>query len=256
MSSVDNGFFHGITQSKLELLGEQVDVPILYREASQITVIYAAKVSEVRKMLPTPSLQPATLAPGVAALALTVFEYRDTTIGPYNELAVAIPITFRERVVPLLTLARQMRQRTLHTWVQQLPVTTEIARVGGVELYGFPKIVAEIDWEVSNNRVSSELRHDGRRVLALTAPAPKKRSTARIRYVAYSMKQGRVLGAEVLARAGGFSETWAPSGVTLELDDQHPIANELDRALLSKRPVMSHWIPQLSSVLHAPTFLE
>ena len=29
MSSVDDGFFHGITQSKLELLGEQVDVPDL-----------------------------------------------------------------------------------------------------------------------------------------------------------------------------------------------------------------------------------
>jgi len=256
MSSPEEGFFHGITQSKLELLGEQVDVPILYPDASQITLIYAAKASEVRKMLPTPALQPATFGPGVAALALTVFEYRDSTIGPYNELAVSIPVTYRERPVPLLTLARQTRQRALHAWVQRLPVTTEIARIGGVELYGFPKIVAEIDWEVSGERVSSELRHDGRRVLALSAPAPKKRSTARVRYVAYSMKKGRVLGAEVLARAGGFSETWAPSGVTLELDDQHPIANELNRTLLSKRPIMSHWIPLLSSVLHAPTFLE
>ena len=181
MSSAEEGFFHGITQSKLELLGHQIDVPIFYRDASQVTVIYAAKTSAVRKMLPTAALKPATLAPGVAALALTIFEYRDTTIDAYNELAVSIPVVFRDRAWPLATLAHQTRSRTLHAWVQQLPVTTEIARVGGVELYGFPKILAEIDWEVSGGRVSSEMRHDGRRVLALSAPAPKKRSTARVR---------------------------------------------------------------------------
>lgn len=254
----DGGFFDGIGLSEITLGGEAFSLPVLYRDASQITLIFPARPGVVRQMMPRPDFSPATLAPGVAALALSVFEYRDTSIGPYNELAVSIPMVFGGRVWPLATLVQQTARRTLHAWVQHLPVTTEAARAGGVEVYGFPKIVAGIDTAFSGEggRISSELVCDGDRVLALSAPAAAGGRVARMRYLAYAIKAGRPIAAEVLVRAGGFVETWRPAGVTLETFGDHPIAADLDRALLSRRPVLAHWIPELQSVLHAPTFLE
>jgi len=250
-------FFSGIPQVDFELGGHQFKLPLFYRDVSSVTAIFPAKAGALAEVLPHAGLSVTTIAPGVAAVAVSIFEYRDSDIGPYNEMAVSIPVTFEKRSLPLGTLLAQMRSRTLSAYVWHLPVTTEVARLGGVEIYGYPKIVANIEFEATAGRFSAVLRDEHRRVVGLSGELPQREQVgARIRYITYAMKQGRLIEAQVLVQAQALAETNRPSGIRLELDDTHPIGKDLARVLLVRRPIMVQWMPRFQSVLHAPTFLE
>lgn len=88
--SRQSAFFEGVPQVDATLAGEGAKLPIFYYDGTAQTAVFPARLGAVRKLLPDPRFVPARLAPGLGAVAVTCFEYRDTDIGPYNELAIAI----------------------------------------------------------------------------------------------------------------------------------------------------------------------
>jgi len=252
----DDRFFDDILQLDARLGGFDFKMPLFYRDASSVTAIFAARERAARELLPA-ALRPATLAPGMAAVAVTVFDYRDTDIGPYGELAVSIPVGLGRRPVPLAGVVGQMRSRTLRAWVQQLPVTTEIARVGGVEVYGYPKFLAGIELRANGNRFEATLDHDGERALSLSGCLPDgSRGSQTFRYLTHSQKGGRLLEGQVLLRADSLAEAVRPSGVHIDVSPGTRVGAELSGLLLSHRPLLVQWMPRFRSVLHAPTHVE
>jgi hypothetical protein len=113
----------------------ELSLPIEYHDGSMLTVVTFVPAAAVQALLPTRRLRPLSVR-GKAALLLTAFEYRATSIGPYNELSVAFLV--RPDAGPLAATG---------AWVHRLPVTTEIALAAGKELWGYPKWVTPITWE-------------------------------------------------------------------------------------------------------------
>lgn len=251
-------FLTNLLQIETDLEGHHFKVPILYRDASSLTAIFPARAKVAARLLPHPALAPTPLAPAVATVALTFFEYRDTDIGPYNEMAVSIPCVFGQHPVPFWTVATQMRRRTISAYVLQLPVTTEIARVGGVELYGYPKIVARVGYRSEGGHFEGDLHVDDRRVLGLggTLPARHEAEDVPIRYVTYSMRASRLMEGQVTVRADTLATARGGRAMELDLDDGHPIATQLRDLLLSRHPIHVEHASRFRSILHAPTCLE
>ena len=120
--------------------------------------------------MPDPRFCPARLAPGLGAIAVTCFEYRDTDLGPYNELAISVVLNepwFLPNL-PGRALISSLRRRQLHAWVHHLPVTTEIARAGGVDFYNYPKFVAGIDFEETATQRVCRLSEGAEHILTLS----------------------------------------------------------------------------------------
>lgn len=250
-------FLTNLLQIEADLSGHHFRIPILYRDASAVTAIFPARAKVAARMLPHAGLTPTPLAPGVASVAVTFFEYRDTDIGPYNEMAVSIPCVFGEQPVPFWTVARQMRRRTLSAYVLQLPVTTEIARVGGVELYGFPKIVAPVEYSTEGRHFEGSLHADGRRVLGLGGRLPDSdEEDVPFRWITYSMREGRLMEANVTVRADTLAVARGGRAMELDLDESHPIATQLRDLLISRRPLHVEHAGRFRSILHAPSCLE
>lgn len=141
--------FRGVKQfefqspaSAAQLGRESFRIPVYYYDNSSLTVIHTASTARVRPYLPDPRMHPLEVAPGRCLVAFTAFEYRKTDIDPYNEFSIAILINFDKTVIPGLSVLRQLLSNAFHAYVWHLPVTTEIARYGGVELYGYPRRVA------------------------------------------------------------------------------------------------------------------
>jgi hypothetical protein len=249
-------FLTNLLQLDLTLQGHRLKMPLLYRDASTVTAIFPARAGAVRRLLPRKELRPVPLAPGIASVAITFFEYRDTDIGAYNELAVSIPALWGSRPIPGWTVAQQLRRGVIHAWVHRLPVTTEIARVGGVEVYGYPKFLAGIDYAAKRHRFDGALHHDGRRVLGLSGEVPRKeRTDVPMRIVTYSQRNGRMLEAQVLMKAATLA-TGGGKRLHLDLDDEHPIATELRPLLLSRHPLYVQHAESFQSILHPPSCLE
>ncbi|MHA3964427.1 MAG: acetoacetate decarboxylase family protein [Candidatus Thorarchaeota archaeon SMTZ1-45] len=94
-----------------------LDVKLLY-------AMYTTTMETVERLLPPP-LGPAD----ILACKAFVAEYHKTNfIPPYNEAAVYIPCQYKGEI---------------GSYCLAMPVTTDIAMIGGREVYGYPKKIAE-----------------------------------------------------------------------------------------------------------------
>jgi hypothetical protein len=244
--------FSGIVQWEMSWQGRAAKLPVFYYDNTAFTTIFSAPTSRLKRLLPHPDLRPIELYPGTGLVAFTCFEYRRTDIDPYNELSIAVMASLKGFTVPGLSLLTQVARRVFHAYVWKLPVTTEVARVGGVELYGYPKFIAGIDFERSAGGIACHLSENGKPILTLRGPALPTGRGKITRYVTTSIKDGVPLVANVVTDPLEYAESFTGAGATLELHGDHPIAADLREVGLSRKPVLYQYAPKTQAILFAP----
>lgn len=251
-------FFDGVAQSEVTVAGQPAKVPIFYYDGTAIQAVFAARLSALRRLMPDPRFAPARLAPGLGALAITCFEYRDTDIGAYNELAISVVLNepwFLPNL-PGIALISSMRRRQLHVWVHHLPVTTEIARAGGVDFYNYPKFIAGIDFEQSEGHRVCRLSEGAEHILTLSGkllPAPR---SEQFQLFSHLWMDRQPQGSEFKINANQMGVSLSPAAATLELGERHPIALELAGLLVSRRPIQYQYMTSLEGILYGPEHLS
>jgi hypothetical protein len=242
--------FEGVTQWEFGWKSYTAKLPVFYRDSSSFAAIYAAPTKAVRPLLRHPSLRPIELVPGTSLVAITAFEYRDSDIGPYNELSIAVLASIARRPIAGASFLAQLARGVTSAYVWQLPVTTEIARLGGVELYGYPKFLASIDFERGRGRIACQLGADGQNILRLSGPMLTTSRGTVVRIETYSVRDGIPLRANVITDHLEQAQSLYPRGVELSLGD-HPIAAQLRALELGPRPLIYQYSPHTQSVLCA-----
>ena len=228
-------------------------LPVFYYDSSSYALLLSASTRRVRELLPHPAMHPLEIMPGRALVALNAFQYRDSDIDPYHEFSISFPITFAQRSVPGLGVLRRWAQGCFESYVWQLPVTTEIARWGGVELYGYPKFVADIDFRRDAAGVRCDLALDGRPILSLQGEhLAALKAQAPMRYKTYSLKNGLPMCANILVNPLAFAQTLRSRAASLTLNAGHPIADTLLGLDLGQRPLLYQYCPRQELVLFAP----
>ena len=135
---------------------------------------------------------------GSTLVAFTAFEYRKTDIDPYNEFYISFPITFRKRAIPGITVLGMMARRYFTAYVWQLTVTTERARKGGVEMYGYPKFLADISFPRENDAFTCTLSEGGKNIFVLKGQKLKTAPEKVNRFKTFSVKDGVPLASKRL----------------------------------------------------------
>ncbi len=133
-----------------------VDLPILYFDASNAIALFDADLRGAHELLDGTDLEPAIVHDGKALVGLSFYDYRHTSVGAYHEVGTAIFARRRgdRGALPaLLELFVDPRRRHTGAWVVDLPVTTELARAAGRELWGYPKFVTAIDFTLHGRAV-------------------------------------------------------------------------------------------------------
>lgn len=130
--------------------GHEVPLPVSCR-ARLGGVTFAADWAPLRATLP-PDLTPVRLGPRRGAVTLVGIDYRSVgPLDPYREFAVVVPVASEGLAGVPTTLSG------IGGYVVDLPVTTVPARALGVEVWGFPKSVTDIDVEGTPERFSVEV---------------------------------------------------------------------------------------------------
>jgi hypothetical protein len=237
--SRQSAFFEGVPQVDASLAGEEAKLPIFYYDGTAQTAVFPARLGALRKLLPDPRFVPARLAPGLGVVGVTCFEYRDTDIGPYNELAITIVLNHPPFALnlPGRALLGGLRRKQLHAWVHHLPVTTEIARVGGVELYNYPKFVGSIDYEESGSRRACRLAEGDEHILTLDGPLIETPRSGEVQLFSHLWMDRQPQSSEFKLNIVAGGRTARPGAARLELGERHPIARELAGVLLSRRSI-------------------
>ncbi|WP_176594318.1 acetoacetate decarboxylase family protein [Sphingobium sp. EM0848] len=166
-------FFRRFPKQKVPSRIGPVWAPNFYYRASSVQLLMLAPLNRLRAMLPVP-LEPLRALPGHGLVALTFFSYAVCDNDPYGEVSVAIVIRRPGgRGSNMRELLESMRRRSFFVHVLALPVTTEIARVRGVQGYQLPKWLADIGLEIGVDVRASIATGEGTPDLVLTAPLPK-----------------------------------------------------------------------------------
>jgi len=146
--------------------------PNFYYRMRSVQLLMLAPVDRLRASLPYP-LEPLQPFPGYGLVALTFFSYPVCDNDPYDEVSVAIIIRRPGASGPhILELLNSARRRNFNAHVLALPVTTEIARVRGVNGYQLPKWRTDITLDIGEKIEASIAGPDGKADLILKAPLP------------------------------------------------------------------------------------
>lgn len=252
----DMAFFKNTVQTEGLFGGETAKIPIFYYDGAVLTGIFPAKMSALKKMMPSAAYHPAPLLPGIGAIAVTCFEYRDTDIRPYNEISIAVPITYKHAsLVPGFELVSGLLKNEFHVYVRHLPVTTQIALDAGVMLYNYPKFLSTIEFERGGGEIKVTLAENGEMILRVTAKDIAAQQSKMYRYVTYPHKDNCAQHADVLVNALEFGQSAAGNTMKIELG-KHSISKELDGALVSRSALIHQSAPRFQAILYGPNRLE
>lgn len=245
--------FKGVEQKEFELSNHQkLVLPLFYFDNTSLIATFTASTNKVQNFLPHPEMRLIELFPGRCLIIFMAFEYRKTDIAPYNEFAIVMPISFRKAQIPVVTIGSQILRRSLSCYIWHLPVTTEIARIGGVEVYGYPKFIADIDFHREPGRIRCVLAEKGKNILSLSGNVLTTKLGKRQEYITYSIKDGTPLRTEVLVNPIEFSQSINRDAAELEIGTEHPISQELKSIGLGEKPILYQYCPVGESILFEP----
>jgi hypothetical protein len=223
----DDDFFDwkGPTEKGVDVGSARVDLPINYYRDDTFAALFSAALEPVRAALPSPRLHPVTLPGRRAVVVVAALNYFETDIGPYGEVAIAVPCVYGQEAPPLLPLLLEARYPGWGAFVLHLPVTSRVARDGGRAIFGFTKFVSDMAFEKRPAYQRVRLSEGDSHILTLTVRQQGLLLKDNRPLVTYSVCDGQVLRTTAPSHAV-YQVGLLPESGTLELGD-HPVANDL-----------------------------
>ncbi len=171
--------------------GHTVELPVRTR-TTMLGATFAVPKSGVSELLPS-GLRPIRATPtGAAAVTLLSVEYHEVDISgmdPYDEFAVIIPACHASpSSVPYVSAMTQ----AANGYVWYMPVTTEPAKAFGIDIWGFPKVVAEISHNDEGSVRTTTVTVDGDRFLTFEIDRPPSMERSDEGF-SYTVKDDRLL---------------------------------------------------------------
>jgi hypothetical protein len=247
---MDNGFFGGVeTQEVAISTGKRISLPVKFLDWTGTMAHFPAPAAGLRRLLPSKKLKPALLAPGTGILSVMTMEYRQTAdVEPYNEVAIMVPVMYDPLINPPgLPLLFHQRFERFGFYIHHLPVTTQEAFDYGVEIWGYPKFVAEITFDEDDRERRCHWRSDGRHVLTLTVS--RRAGKPRTMYSTnYTVKDGQLLKTPLKMQMECAISRFR-GGASLVLGD-HLIADELRALNPGQKPAEVYYAPSMQSMLY------
>ena len=231
--------------------GRTLRYPTLFRDGCSLVSVFLVPTSAANEQIAASGFTAAEVTPGRTIATVVGVHYTDTDCGAYDEIAWGVmvePIGAHRRVRYAATVADILRGRVASfTW--RLAVSTTLSRDAGLRMWGFPKTVEDLRFDRSDGLASMSW-HDGEtEVMRLSVPDTGTRTAKPISPPVYSVLDGR----QVVGNLTQFSTEvgYHRSGASIRLG-AHPIADELRRLGLPKRPILATWNGHLSFRMSAP----
>ena len=239
-------FFQEIEHVEVPWDERRIWVPVFYRDTLSMQVIFLASWQKLKTLLPSSRMYPIRVMPRQGLLAISAYAYKENDLGPYNEVAVSIPFTL-DRPTPAFTGI--IRKAPAETWlyIHQLPVITQIALDAGVKFAGYPKFLADVDFEEEGDWISCRLVDGEQHILTLSGRKLDMQAVPRSRRHAFTTRGGRLLRSELVMSACQAGISRNAGDARLELGD-HPIAREITD-LAPGRMLAYQYTPHVQAIL-------
>lgn len=242
-------FFKGINQIEVKSGPYTTKYPIFYREVSYLGLSLLASLDKIRDILPSKRMNPFRITPWHSMFTLTATQYKDSDVGPYNQVSIGIPFVF-DKQTPVFTGILHKVPDVLFIYTLYLPVTTARARNSGIEMANYPEFLADINFSKDNNWINCIADSEGQNILSLSGRDIPVKLSPRQRVFPVTQKNDQLLQSEF-----NFSETMVgvskkQSDVKLEFGD-HSIGQKI-KNLYSGKVLQYQYYPSGQAILSTP----
>ena len=240
--SNNNDVFAGVDIEEIEILGKKYRFPLRFYDYTGIVGVFPADATKVKELLPSEKLIPYQPEANVALVALAGYEYKNVDgLAPYNEFAITILTTYKKNPED----AGELGYYVLH-----LPVTTEEARVLGIEMWGFPKFLADIIFTHNEESVVCNVQADGKDIISMEAKQIATEPTVLDIYD-YTIKNGEIAKTLVSFR-GEYGTSTSPQGASCVLGN-HPISEQLRKIGIGEKSIQYRYSQELNVLVYLPS---
>ncbi|MBV1946853.1 acetoacetate decarboxylase family protein [Streptomyces sp. BV129] len=222
-----------------------VGVPVRYQDSAAAHLCFPVDTEAVRALLPdVPWMRPSGIGRRTLAV-LSLYEHRCSTLGPYTEIALSVPVDdlWRPRPADLATdLLRRADLRRTGRYVLSSAVTSEEARVATREIWGQPAVRAAAEAHLTGPRLRLSAPGLGIAVLGRLGPGVRCPEPD---WALYGRRGDSTVRTTV--RTSGRPRLHAGAGVRLRLDTAaaEPMAGHLRRlGIDTARPLFVVACPQ------------
>lgn len=245
---MEGRFFEDVEQRSVEITGGSIQVPIFYQDVFAIAANFMAPTLPLKDLLPTSELVPVEILPGKGLITFIAFDYHASSIGPYRELGMAIPVRHQPRFnVPLFPALRMAASLSFEAYVWQLPITSEVGLNAGMDIWGYPKFMAEIEFSESEKSVVCSLSEKGEHILTLEVGKPKPKMKSYFDLGTYSVKDDELLFTPVRGLSGAIGRSFLPGTATLSLGE-HPLSRSI-REVAPGKSIQTLYLPKAQIIL-------
>lgn len=229
MSAWHNDPFFQYPRTPVKTSKGNVDMPILYYDNSQWMLLFWADLNAARKLV-NEELEVVSVR-GKALCGVAFYEYRDTSIGSYNEVGIAIGCIPKGHKVPWCSFASilcALDKNLIGFNIVDLPVTTEEACSAGREIWSLPKFVTPIEYQEQGRNFTGIVQHPSNEgvIVRVTGRAGLGIPFSVINLVLYSKHQDQILRTLVNTRGLGMASLGGSLRLTVE-NTEHPMGNRL-----------------------------
>lgn len=218
------------------------------------SAVFSASLSQLHEVLPNP-LVPIQVGPGRGAVTLFAAAYEDAgPLEPYHEFAVlplARPDTKIESDFGSISLTELKALQSflgtptrIHAYVHMMPVTTAEARALGTEVWGYPKQLADISIQNTDQQTRTTVSVEGEQVISFTVNSARTRNRE-VDLIAYSETNERVQAGRIQTY-GEYAFRPLANRASYRLGD-HPRAGVIRGLRLGSRPLLTVFAPNLRS---------
>jgi len=175
-----------------------VELPVFCNDGSAVAAFFLCDYVKAAQKLEDTGLYPIEFSKGKALASLGLFEYRQSTLEPYNEGFLMIAVTPQPKMSFLAQKFQffvKAKHRKLGLYTLDLPITEELPLVAGREIWGTPKFLADIVLNFSNDRFTGEvlLKGNGEKILSLESSFNKGMPFRFLDSVVYSNHQDSII---------------------------------------------------------------
>ena len=212
-------------------------LPAHFGDGRVAAAVFPIAYDRARELVSSPRLQPVQVFGGKALAVVCTFEYFDSPLGPYRELALGIVANCGPNHGPLSTLDLLSPRPNTGCWMLALPVTNETARQYGIELFGYPKTLASITVDHSSAACTTSVHDEGDLVLRAHIPLGMGPKIPVPCLVTYTTCAGDLLRTRIKTR---WWVTLSRGGrATVEIGNlAHPLAQTLLQMNLPQSPLI------------------
>ena len=242
---------HDIQAKRFEIEGEDLGYPTVFRDGCSATGLFVVRSGAAQELIAESGFEIAEIAPRRGLMALTAVHYTDTDCGHYDEIAQALFVRAVDRSpsVPYLGTWLDLARGNVASFTWKLQVTTRLSQFAGIEMWGFPKTLEEIEFDRSDERARFSLRMDGQDVLNFSVRAEGSQTPSPITSKVYSIFEG---APHVSYLTQSYRDTGVRLGKGLLELGPHPLAQQLRELGLPRRPLISTWNGHLAFSMTAP----